>query len=180
MYLEPDERNKFAYLEAVKNATQEIHNLDVLTKDVQEGDVSVREEIARLNREAKKFKWMSQLLDKWLFLEQDEQIDFKSYFEEENIRNVAIYGMSSIGKHLLIQLQKEGINVAFGIDRYVGQFGNDFIIYRPEETFPAVDAVIVTAYDVFGIKEFLQNSYHGRILELNNILDRMIKMEKLK
>ena len=88
--------------------------------------------------------------------------------------------MSSIGKHLLIQLQKEGINVAFGIDRYVGQFGNDFIIYRPEETFPAVDAVIVTAYDVFGIKEFLQNSYHGRILELNNILDRMIKMEKLK
>lgn len=180
MYLEPDERNKFSYLEAVKNATQEIHNLDVLTKDVQEGDISVREEIARLNREAKKFKWMSQLLDKWLFLEQDEQIDFKSYFEEENIRNVAIYGMSSIGKHLLIQLQKEGINVAFGIDRYVGQFGNDFIIYRPEETFPAVDAVIVTAYDVFGIKEFLQNTYHGRILELNNILDRMMKMEKQK
>lgn len=180
MYLEPDERNKFTCLEAVKNAIQEVQNLNVPEGEMKEEHVFVREEITRLNKETKKYKWMSQLLDKWLFLEQDEQITFKSYFEEENIKSVAIYGMSSIGKHLLIQLQKEGINVAFGIDQYVGQFGNDFIIYRPEEDFPAVDAVIVTAYDVFGIKEFLQTTYQGRILELNNLLDVMMKTENQK
>ena len=152
--------------------------MDVPESEKKEDDVSVREEIARVSWEAKKFKWISQVLDKWLFLEQDGQIDFKSCFEEENIRNVAIYGLSSIGKHLLIQLRKEGINVAFGIDRYVGQFGNDFMIYRPEDSFPEVDAVIVTAYDVFGVKEFLQSTYHGRILELEKLLDTMMKVEK--
>lgn len=178
MYLEPDMTNKYAWLEAVKGALKDVQKLDVTV--AKEDETLVWKELAKLRQDAKKFKWMFQLLDKWLFLEQDGQMAFKRYLAQEGIKSVGIYGMSSLGKHLLIQLKKEGVNVAFGIDQYVGQFGNDFMIYRPEEPFPQVDAVIVTAYDVPNIIKQLQNSCCGRILELNKLLDVMIKMENPK
>ena len=79
-------------------------------------------------------------------------------------------------KHLLIQLRKENVDVDFGIDRYVGQFGSDFQVYRPEEQFPETDAIIITAYDVASIMENLKNKYHGRIIGLGEIIDDIYRM----
>lgn len=85
--------------------------------------------------------------------------------------------MASLGKHLLLQTRKEKNPAAFGIDRYVGQFGAEYTIYRPEENFPYVDAIIITAYDTVRIKEQLQRSYKGRIFALEDILDTMMNDE---
>ena len=57
----------------------------------------------------------------------------------------------------------------------MGQFGSDYKIYRPEECFPHVDAIIVTAYDTMLIKKQLKHSYKGKIFGLEDILDEMMK-----
>ena len=75
----------------------------------------------------------------------------------------------------MIQLKKEKVQVSFGIDRYVGQFGEDFKIYRPEEAFPEVDAIIITAFDVEAIEARLRHKYVGRILGVGELIDEMMR-----
>lgn len=81
--------------------------------------------------------------------------------------------MAALGKHLLIQLRKENVNLLFGIDRYVGQFGNDFRIYRPEEEFPEVDAIIITSYDTVSICRQLEGKFKGKVLTAEMIIEEM-------
>ena len=67
---------------------------------------------------------------------------------------------------------KQG-KVLFGIDRYVGQFGNDFRIYRPEEEFPEADAIIITAYDSASICRQLEGKFKGKLITVETIIEEM-------
>ena len=125
--------------------------------------------------EARKFRRLFQTVDTWLFLEQERKTGFAAFLDAERVDSVAIYGMASLGKHLLLSLAREGRPAAFGIDRYVGQFGSDFVIYRPEDSFPAVDAIVITAYDAAGIERMLRQKYQGKIYSLEAILDTMMR-----
>lgn len=174
MYLEPDELFGYAYLEAVKNAAS--HAVISSKKiDAAEHAEAYKREIARLDYDARKFKRLFQVMDKWLFLEEENRVHFAAFLEMEQVRTVAIYGMSALGKHLLAELRREKVRVCFGIDRYVGQFGDDYKIYRPEEIFPDVDAIIITAYDTTAIANILQTKYHGKIFGLEEIIDAMMQ-----
>ena len=171
MYLEPDEINMFQYLEAIRGAVEgaSTGKGEFLAEDTR----TAKEEILSLDYQVRKFKQLFLILDKWLYLEQEKELDFAGFFLEKGIKNVAIYGMASLGKHLLIQLCREGIEVAFGIDQYVGQVGENFIVFRPEEKFPEVDAIIISAYEVASIKKKLQKTYFGQIYGLEEIIDTM-------
>lgn len=174
MYLEPDMADGYKYLDAVKNAVSASYNWE---KANEEGKVKevVKAEISALSGNVQKFKSLFELIDKWLFLEQENKVDFRRYFQDKDIHSVAVYGMAALGKHVLVQLRKEGIALLFGIDRYVGQFGDDFKIYRPEEEFPDVDAIIITAYDTGAICRQLQDRYKGTVIALENIIDEMVR-----
>ncbi|MCI8972556.1 MAG: hypothetical protein HFH79_03060 [Lachnospiraceae bacterium] len=174
MYLEPDELYGYAYLKAVKNA---ISHAVISSKRINATEYAeaCKREIARLDYDARKFKRLFQIMDKWLFLEEENRVHFAMFLEMKQVRTVAIYGMSALGKHLLAELRREKVRVCFGIDRYVGQFGDDCKIYRPEETFPDVDAIIITAYDTTAIANILQVKYHGKIFSLEEIIDVMMK-----
>lgn len=174
MYLEPDERYGYAYLEAVKSAAD---HAVVSPKDTDAGEYleACRREIVRLDYDARKFKRLFQIMDKWLFLEEENRVHFADFLEAEHVSTVAIYGMSALGKHLLAGLRREKVKVCFGIDRYVGQFGDTFKIYRPEEMFPDVDAVIITAYDTAAIVNGLRGKHHGKIFSLEEMIDVMMQ-----
>lgn len=173
MYLEPDEIHKYEFLEAIAHAKEEavMNTENLRANDV---DKSVMQEMTKLDYNARKFKKLFEIMDKWLFAEQINEAAFKKYFINEDIQSIAIYGMAALGKHLFIQLKKEGMNPAFGIDRYVGQFGDDFKVYRPEEDFPYVDAIVITAYDVESVRKMLSSKYGGKILSIEEILDKFI------
>lgn len=174
MYLEPDATDGYGYLSAIKSAVNASYDRQESSTG-ENGEEAVKAEMCRLDYNAQKFKSLFELIDKWLFLEQENKIDFIRYFRANGIDSVAIYGMAALGKHLLIQLRKEGANLLFGIDRYVGQFGNDFKIYRPEEDFPDVDAVIITAYDANTISARLRDKYKGKIIALEDMIAAMAK-----
>lgn len=172
MYLEPDETDKYGYLEAVRSVADDTYEKQ--ESDMRYGDVhAVKAELSALDHNARKFKTLFEIIDKWLFLEQEGKVNFSGYFDKRQIHTVAIYGMAALGKHLLIQLRKENVNLLFGIDRYVGQFGNDFRIYRPEEEFPEVDAIIITSYDTVSICRQLEGKFKGKILTAEMIIEEM-------
>ncbi len=175
MYLEPDKQEGYRYLEAVKNAVNNASMTSRMCNTAADYSETVKKEISQLSYNAKKFKCLFEIIDKWLFLEQDGYIDFSGFLNSEGVNRVAIYGMASLGRHLLLQLQKEKFAVAFGIDRYVGQHGDDFMIYRPEDKFPQTDATIITSYDTVAITEALRGKYDGKIYTLEEMIDSMIK-----
>ncbi|MDE6662372.1 MAG: glycoside hydrolase family 99-like domain-containing protein [Lachnospiraceae bacterium] len=174
MYLEPDETDGYGYLNAIKNAVNASYRQQKEEVD-DEGQEAIKAEMNVLNYNAQKFKNLFELIDKWLFLEQENKVDFAKYFKLNGINSVAIYGMAALGKHVLIQLRKEGAPPLFGIDRYVGQFGDDFKIYRPEEDFPDVDAVIITAYDTNAVYEQMKDRCKGKLIALEDIIGEMAK-----
>lgn len=174
MYLEPDTTDGYGYLSAIRSVVNDSYDIQEYGTN-KNGIETVKAEMHRLDYNAQKFKSLFELIDKWLFLEQENKIDFIRYFGTNGIDSVAIYGMAALGKHLLVQLRKEGVNLLFGIDRYVGQFGNDFKIYRPEEDFPDVDAVIITAYDADAISARMRDKYKGKIITLEDIIAAMAK-----
>lgn len=174
MYLEPDETDGYGYLSAIKSTVNVSYDTQKAGIREEEKE-AVKAEMRRLDYNAQKFKNLFELIDKWLFLEQENKIDFTRYFRTNEIDSVAIYGMAALGKHMLIQLRKEGANLLFGIDQYVGQFGNEFRIYRPEEDFPDVDAVIITAYDANAIYTKMKDRYKGKMIALEDIINEMAK-----
>ena len=175
MYLEPDMQNGYGYLEAVKNAANHVSDFSKAYDSLPAYSETIRKEISSLSYNASKFRHLFQIVDKWLFLEQERNVNFSNFFKSENISSIAIYGMAALGKHLLLQLQKEAFPATFGIDRYVGQYGNDFVIYRPEDDLPETDAIVITAYDTAAITELLQCKFSGKIYSLEDIINTMMK-----
>lgn len=175
MYLEPDSLHEFMMLKAVK-AAKEKFNISEVTK--RKGLVVEKnnERSFEAERNAKKYKELFEIVDRWLFLEQENSICLKEYLSKRGFGNFAIYGMASLGKHLLLQARKESIEPLFGIDRYVGQFGETFKIYRPEDNFPETDCIIVTAYDYEDICEKLKSKIESEI-EIIYLGDMLCEMQ---
>ena len=169
MYLEPDEQYGHKYLVAIKES------LSSLVQEEDDENVELlpiyEDKIKSLDFQLIRLKYQYNLLDKWMALIQQNRLSFKDYLLSENVKSVAIYGMASLGYHLLSQLNDEGIEVKFGIDRQIRRIDRPFKIYLPDDMFPHVDAIIVTAYQCLEVIEFLKQKFDGKIITLQSILD---------
>lgn len=170
MYIEPDEANGFAYLEAVREAVASAECAQAETKN-QETAAGTSQELVGLKQELKKYKSFVTLLDRWLEAERYNRIHFTEFFAQNGVKTVAIYGMAMMGKQLYQQLYHEQIQPSYGIDQYVGQYGNGFRILRPEEYFPEVDAIIVTTYDNAQIIQMIKEKSNAAIYLLEDLID---------
>lgn len=171
MYLEPDEKNIYQYLEAFRNAKKKADEKSSSIKRYHvEGHSN--EEMKKLRYDVKKYKYFVGLLDKWLELVRNKEINLKLYLHNRGITSVAIYGMAVIGKQLYLQLQHDGVPVDYGIDRYVGQVGGLQII-RPEDAYAQVDGIIVTTYESEEIVKLLKSKSNAQILILGNMIEEL-------
>lgn len=170
MYLEPDEQNQFDYLIALRKAKKQVER-NLANIRIGKQTPTLNTEIEQLQYEVKKYKTFIGILDKWLILERENKINFKLYFEERGIGKVAIYGMAIMGKQLYLQLLAENVIVSYGIDRYVGQFGNDLKVYRPGEDYPCTDAIIITSYDTEEIERYLRKKCRAKIYLLEELIE---------
>ena len=151
MYLEPDEENRYGYLEAVFNATEKMKKLetDHIYQRNEYADIPADEEKILLMYEINKYKTFVDYYNKWLHMERQGKFNIHEYLFQQGIRTVAIYGMGMLGKQLYDQLIKEGEDVRYAIDQYVGRYGVNLKIIRPmENDWPIVDAVIITGVHV--------------------------------
>lgn len=171
MYIEPDEEHGYAYLEAVKEARKlAFKTIDSYRED--DGNV-YGIEIDRLNKEVERLSFLSNIMNKWISLAEEDKLEFKTYLKNINVTEVAIYGIGIVGRHLLHKLNKENVNVKYAIDRSVRVIEN-LDVYKPEsDNLPVVEAIIVTAYGFNSIAISLKNKLDCKILCIDDVLDEL-------
>ena len=96
----------------------------------------------------------------------------QSFFDDNYIKTIAIYGLNEFGKEIFYELKKLDINILYGIDKNAEKIEFDEIeIFKPEENLRAVDAVIVTPLHFFAeIEEMLDKKGVKNIVSLEDIV----------
>lgn len=175
MYLEPDEKNKYSYLEAVKKVVTEFEE-KVQRKETTkitpfiEGDND--EDIAQANQNI--LRRHDLLLDNWLCLKEDG-IDFSTYFKKYNYQRIAIYGMGKLGSHLFNELKKGNVQIVFGIDKKGIDCNCEIEVYTPSQQMPKVDAVVITILDQYReISELLYERLNCPMITIEEVIQELL------
>lgn len=69
--------------------------------------------------------------------------DLNTYFEKQDVKKIAIYGLGAIGHAFLKIVNKLNVDLVYGIDREKKQI-EGLQVYTPEHDLEKVDAVIIT------------------------------------
>lgn len=159
MYLEPDEENGFAYLEAIKQARSDY---EYLSKGIpaprQNGieDSADSRLLDDLERQSERRSRFMKILDRWLTLYEKNPRFLGDWVQIKEFDSVAIYGIGMLGMHLVTELKALDIEIAYGIDRFSDAIHAGFPMYTLNDSLPKADIVIVTVLDEYEmIKEKL-------------------------
>ena len=176
MYLEPDEKYGYGYLEAVKYAKEHYSAyVSKYKRDSVGKDETLKREMEFWKAKCAQYESYWKILDTWLYLK-EENILLKKYLLKRNINSIAIYGMGILGKHLLKELEFSEIEVSYAIDRKAEALHMGVKMYSPEDEFPMVDAIVVTAtYAFFDIQKQLKKRGYKNIVSLEEVIMESIK-----
>lgn len=173
MYLEPDEKNGYSYLEGVLYAKEHFTEYVQEFEQFENTGNSFQVELLQKENERYKKNWM--MLESWLCLK-EKGVRFERYFMNRGIKTIAIYGMGLMGRHLFFELLGSNIEVAYGIDQQGQNLNKDLCVYRPDEEFPSVDAVIIAvAFSYEDIANMLKKKGVSNIIILRDILSELQK-----
>lgn len=126
-----------------------------------------REEL--LIKNEAKFRMYTRVLEQWISLKQID-VAFSSWFEENEFKRIAVYGMGKIGRLLVNELMDSSIEVCYGIDKNYTNSGK-VRVKGVEEELDDVDIVVVTAMAEFeSIKCLLRKKMNCPIVSLEDII----------
>lgn len=117
-----------------------------------------------------KYRRMFQFMNYWMTIRQ-KGISLGKYFQKKGYKDIAIYGIGSIGLRLLEELKEYNIEIRYAVDRNAAELCLDMRIITSEETLEEVGAMIVTAISDFNeIKEQLRKKVSFPIVSLEDIV----------
>lgn len=91
--------------------------------------------------------------------------------EQHGFSNVAVYGMGPIGKCLVKELLRDGIQVPYAIDQNAELIYADVPVYGTKDLLPKADGIIVTAvYYHEHIKKSLEDRVKCPVVSLSDFL----------
>ena len=167
MYLEPDERNGFRYLEAVKRS---VERLESCTGEPLEEPGRVSPETADMRKRIAQFRKNYELLNHWLTLKGPGR-SISQYLSERSYNRIAVYGWGELGKRLCEELKEAEIEVVCIIDRCAKPDGKTVSVDEFREEFYDISAVVVTAiYDFDNIYHVLRGRVSCPILSLEEVV----------
>lgn len=110
------------------------------------------------------------MMNQWVKVKQEGK-NLAEYFEKNQYKRIAVYGMSYAGETLLDELDGTGIEVIYGIDQNAGTIYLDVDIKTMDDDLEEPDAVVVTAITFFDeIEEGLSRKLKCPVLSLEDIL----------
>lgn len=110
------------------------------------------------------------LMNQWMITKQQGK-SIVSYFEENNYKTIAIYGMSYVGERLYDELSDSGIEVAYAIDKRADNIYMDIDFYSVEDVLPKADVIVVTAITYFDeIAEKMEEVTDIPVVSLEDII----------
>lgn len=131
---------------------------------------AIRGQVTKTQSMSNKHLDMFLMMKQWVKIKQEGK-NLSEYFEKNNYKNVAIYGMSYAGETLLDELSKSDINVKYAIDKNADSILADVDVVTPDEELAEVDVIVVTAISFFDeIEEMLEDKVDCPIISLDDIL----------
>lgn len=111
-----------------------------------------------------------QLMNQWVRVKQEGK-NLSEYFERNNYRTIAIYGMSYVGETLINELKGTVTQVAYGIDRNADMLCSDVEIVSIDDNLEKVDAIVVTAISFFDeIEDQLVKKVDCPVLSIEDVI----------
>lgn len=118
----------------------------------------------------KKVHELYMAFDQWLRVRQEGKT-LVEYFEKNDYKTVAIYGMKELGERLYDELKDTGIKVRYIIDKNADSIYADVDVVTPDDELEPVDVIVVTAIYYFDeIEENLSEKVDYPIISLEDIL----------
>ena len=110
------------------------------------------------------------MMNQWVKVKQEGK-NLSQYFEQNEYKKIAVYGMSYAGETLIDELKGTGIDVAYGIDKSYDSIYSDVDVVSVEDELEKVDVIVVTAISFFDeIEEQLSEKIDCPIVSLEDIL----------
>lgn len=174
MYLEPDEKYRYEYLEALKRVVDECQS-------EAPDDMIINyetEEETKLKRQHRNRSGYVALLHNWICLK-EQKADFAEYFKKYGYQNIAIYGMGRLGMHLLNELRESSVTVYCGIDENSEKIQCEVEIYKPRQELPKqIDAVVITITGQYcEIGEKLRQNLNCPMISIEEIIQELMLQE---
>lgn len=167
MHLEPDKKFGYGYLEALSEALHDYKNYGEKYFESWETVAAKSDQLIIERRNT----YIMHLFDKWLRIKESEKT-LSSYFEKKSYKEIAIYGIGMVGKHLLTELECTDVNVIYGIDKQGSQLNFSFPIYKIGMELPKADVIVVTVMHEFDkIYKELRRKYRGSIVSIEEVVD---------
>lgn len=166
MYLEPDERYGYGYLEALAQARK--CYAQPLKLDEREEQIV---ELYNVLKKESRRTWSNLiLLDKWLFMVQSG-ISIGDRLRKAGFTHMAIYGIGVLGRHLYKELKNNDITIDYLIDRNKDALEMDEPVFRIQDDLPETEMVIVTvSVEASEIAGILNDKRHIRSMTINEIM----------
>ena len=175
MYLEPDEENGYASLESIKKVNDKYSTMEILEKYSRcYMEEEIKGQLKLLNNKIDKFRWLYENTIRFASVIQNNSQEIKKYFSKKNIKKVSVYGVGPIGKLLINQFIKEGIEIEYTVDVYAARVLEKIPMYRLYEKIPQTDILIVTAYGAEGIIEEMQKKGISNVISIENWMDDLL------
>lgn len=175
MYLEPDKKRGYSFLEAVKSVKEQL-KINYKVNDIELDSVEVREDFRKENHESNlikqhdKYKEYYYLLNRWLKLKQEQKC-LDEYLLRYGYRNIAIYGLGYMGKHLIEELKLTEVSVSYVIDLNTELRSPGIEVRGVDDSLPEVDVIVVTpTFDFDAIRTRLKDREDYPVVSLAEIL----------
>lgn len=129
-----------------------------------------KKQIAKEQQMSDKHLELFKMMNQWVRVKQEGK-NLSSYFEKNNYKTIAIYGMSYAGETLIEELRGTNIEVLYAIDQQANRIFADIDIITPVDELRKVDVVVITAITFFDeIKDELSKIVDYDIISLEDIL----------
>lgn len=110
------------------------------------------------------------MMNQWVKVKQEGK-NLSVYFDKNNYKKIAVYGMSYAGETLIEELRGTNIEIAYAIDKNANSIYSDINVVTMEDNLEDVDAIVVTAITAFDeIEERLQSKVDCPVISLEDIL----------
>ena len=178
MYLEPDNKRGYSFLEAVKSVKDKL-KADVWDDMIEvgltekRGILSSKGEDSVLKKQNDKYKEYTFLFNRWLELK-EKQRNLSEYLIKYGYRQIAIYGLGIMGRHLMEEFKHTEVKISYAIDRKTQLTSPNLEVKGRDDFLPKVDAIVVTPtfdYDAIWIK--LKERVDYPVVSLAEILNEM-------
>lgn len=122
-----------------------------------------------------KDKKYCRLFDNWMTLNERGET-FERFFKEREIKDIAVYGYGSIGRHFVAQLSHSDIGIKYVIDKNKDSIiTGDIPCYRLSDDMPKVDAIVITPICEYSeIRNTLKRVTSAEIISMEDIIYELL------